>query len=207
MFVVLMVIIPIIAGVMLPFLKLDKVKRNIYAVLFAALTSILAIYTIINNTSIDLTIFKLTNEFTIGFKNDGLARIFTLVVATLWPLATLYATEYMEHEKNQDSFFRYYLIVFGITLGLAHSRNFITMYLFYELLTFLTLPLVMHKLDDAKSLYAGKIYLIVSILGASIALIGIVIFVTLTNNAEFTYGGLLQDTNVLNIGSNKLEKA
>ena len=104
----------------------------------------------------------------------------------------------MEHEKNQDSFFRYYLIAYGITLGLAHSRNLITMYLFYELLTFLTLPLVMHKLEDKKSLYAGKVYLIVSILGASFALMGIIIFVAATSNVEFVYGGLLQNSSNTN---------
>lgn len=198
MIIITMTILPIITGLLLPFLKLDKLKRDVYVVAFAVATSVIAFSTVIKDSNIDLTLFRITNILTIGFKNDGLAKIFTIIVATLWPLATLYSTEYMEHEKNQDSFFRYYLIAYGITLGLAHSRNLITMYLFYELLTFLTLPLVMHKLEDKKSLYAGKVYLIVSILGASFALMGIVIFVAATSNAEFVYGGLLQNSSNIN---------
>lgn len=197
MVILLMVILPILAGLLLPFLKINKTIRNVYVVAVAVLTSIIAVSTIINNTNIDLTILKISKEFAIGFKNDGLAKIFTIIVAVLWPLATLYSTEYMEHEENQNSFFRYYLIAYGITLGVAHSKNLITMYLFYELLTFLTLPLVMHKLHDKKSLYAGKVYLIVSILGASLALIGIIIFANISSNIDFVYGGLLQNANTL----------
>ena len=198
MIIITMVLIPIIAGLLIPFLKLDKIKRDIYAVVFAVFTSIIAFSTIVGYADVDIVLFKITNVLIIGFKNDGLAKMFTIIVATLWPLATIYSTEYMEHEKNQNSFFRYYLIAYGIALGLAHSRNLITMYLFYELLTFLTLPLVMHKLDDKKSLYAGKVYLIVSILGASLALMGIIIFVAATSNAEFIYGGLLQNSESVN---------
>ena len=198
MVILLMVILPILTGLILPFLKINKLNRNIYVVASALITSIIAFSTIINSSNIDFTILNVSREFSIGFKNDGLAKIFTMIVATLWPLATLYSTEYMEHEENQISFFRYYLIAYGITLGLAHSKNLITMYLFYELLTFLTLPLVMHKLHDKKSLYAGKVYLIVSILGASLALIGIIMFISVSNNIEFVYGGLVQNSDNVN---------
>ena len=51
-----MAILPIIAGLLLPFLKLDKIKRNIYVVAFAVATSIIAFSTIINNYDIELTI-------------------------------------------------------------------------------------------------------------------------------------------------------
>ena len=198
----LMVLIPIITGLLLPFLKLNKDKRNIYVVLSTLLTSAIAIFTIINKIQIDFNLFSINNIFTIGFKNDGLSKVFTMILSVLWPLATLYATEYMEHEKNQDSFFRYYLIAYGIALGLSHSKNLITMYLFYELLTFLTLPLVMHKLEDKKSLYAGKVYLTLSIFGASMALMGIIIFSTVSNNLDFIYGGLLNG--LINIDNIKL---
>ena len=200
MIVYLMVLIPIITGLLLPFLKLNKTNRNIYVVLNGLITSAISIFTIVNNVIIYFNIFSINQIFTIGFKNDGLSKIFTIILSVLWPLATLYATEYMEHENNIDSFFRYYLIAYGIALGLSHSKNLITMYLFYELLTFLTLPLVMHKLEDKNSLYAGKVYLTLSIFGASMALMGIIIFSTVSNNLDFVYGGLLSGLiNVNNI--------
>ena len=107
-----MIVLPIITGLVLPFFKINKLKRNIYVVAAAVITSIIAFSTIINNTNIDFTILNFSKEFALGFKNDGLAKIFTMIVSTLWPLATLYSTEYMEHEENQTSFFRYSVNVF-----------------------------------------------------------------------------------------------
>ena len=198
MIVILMVLLPIISGLLLPFLKLDKLKRNIYVIVFSIITSIISLYVIYNNVHIDSTLFRLNEVLSIGFEHDGIAKVFILIVSILWPLATIYATEYMEHETNQASFFRYYLIAYGISIGIAFSRNLISMYLFYELLTFSTLPLVMHRLDEKESLYAGKIYLIVSILGASIALMGIVIFAVNVGEIEFEYGGIINSTFLLN---------
>lgn len=198
MIILLMVLLPIITGLILPFLKLDKSKRNLYVVLVAVLTSAIAFYTIITNVNIDFVLISLNQLLNIGFKNDGLTKIFVMIISTLWPLATIYATEYMEHEGNQDSFFRYYLIAYGITVGIAFSRNLFSMYLFYELLTFLTLPLIMHRLDEKQSLYAGKVYLTVSILGATIALMGIIIFAVNIGTLEFNYGGLINSSIITN---------
>jgi multicomponent Na+:H+ antiporter subunit D len=193
MIVLVGILLPILAGLLIPALKLNNSARKIYAVVSALATGILALYIAFASGFTTFTLLHLNRIFSIGFKIDGLSKVFLLIIATLWPIATLYATEYMDHEENQDSFFRYYLIAFGIALGLAFSKNAITMYLFYELLTFLTLPLIMHNTYDRRALYAGKIYLIVSVLGASIALIGIVMFTSIVSNVEFTYGGLIDD--------------
>ena len=198
MIVIFMVMLPIIAGLLLPFLKLDKLKRNIYVIATSIITSIVLFYAISSGTHIDLNIIKINETLSIGFEQDGLTRVFAFMIALLWPLATIYATEYMEHETNRASFFRYYLIAYGIAIGLTFSRNLISMYLFYELLTFLTMPLIMHRLDEKQSLYAGKVYLIVSILGASIALMGIIIYAVNVGEIEFEYGGIINSTFLLN---------
>lgn len=191
MIVLLAIFIPILAGLLLPVLKLNKSARNIYVVVVSLLTSVLALNIAFRSDFTTFTLLHITKIFTIGFKIDGLTKVFLLIITVLWPLAVLYATEYMEHEENQDSFFRYYLIAYGIALGLSFSKNAITLYLFYELLTFLTLPLIMQDFYDKKVQYAGKVYLIVSVLGAAIALVGIVIFTSIVPIVEFTYGGVL----------------
>lgn len=190
------IFLPIVAGLLIPALKLNSRTRSVYVVVSSLASSVLAFYIAFASGFTTFTLLNLNRIFSIGFKIDGLSKIFLLIIATLWPIATLYATEYMEPEDNQDSFFRYYLIAYGIALGIGYSINLITLYLFYELLTFLTLPLIMHKIDEKKSLYAGKVYLVVSIFGASLALIGITIFTTFSQNIDFVYGGVL---NVLNI--------
>ena len=198
MIVILMVMLPIIAGLLLPFFKLDKYKRNIYVFAFSLITSIVLFYAMSNGLYIDLNLLKINDILFIGFEQDGLTKVFVFIIALLWPLSIIYATEYMEYETNRTSFFRYYLIAYGISIGLAYSRNLISMYLFYELLTFLTLPLIMHRLDEKQSLYAGKVYLIVSVLGASIALMGIIIYAVNVGEIEFEYGGIINSTFLLN---------
>ena len=201
MLIIFAILIPIILGIALPFLKPEKKLRDVYVILVAIFTSLIIFWTIIKNINVDMTFVRLNDVLSIGFRIDGLSKIFLMIVGLLWPLAVIYATEYMEHEKNQNEFFRYYLIAYGITIGVATSRNLISMYLFYELLTFLTLPLIMHK-GNKESLYAGKIYLIFSLLGASIALMGIIIFIANVGNIEFTYGGLV--TGITNLNNNVL---
>ena len=198
MIVLIGILLPIVAGLLLPVLKLNKIARNVYVVVATLVTSIFAFYLAFYNSFTTFTLLHINKIFSIGFKIDGLSKVFLLIIATLWPIATLYATEYMDHEENQDAFFKYYLIAFGIAIGLTFSKNAITMYLFYELLTFLTLPLIMHDFYEQKVQYAGKVYLTVSVLGASIALIGIIILTTIVPNVEFTYGGLIQEVTFRN---------
>lgn len=188
MLLILTIILPIVAGLLLVFFNFNKVTRNIYILVFTCLTSLLTIFMIINKYDGVFQIVRLNNIFNISLKIDNASSVFSLLVSLLWPLATIYAFEYMNHEENQTSFFRYYMIAYGITLGVAFSSNLITMYLFYEILTFVTLPLIMHK-NDKDSIYAGRIYLILSILGASMALIGIIIYSTYISNNEFLFGG------------------
>ena len=193
MLVLVTIFLPIVLGLVLPTLKLSSKVRNVYVVIASVIASALALYVVYASKFTAWTLLDINRVFSIGFKIDGLTKVFLLIIAVLWPIAVLYATEYMEHEENQDSFFRYYLIAFGIAIGLSFSRNVITMYLFYELLTFLTLPLIMHDIYDRKTLYAGKVYLIVSVLGASIALIGIIILTTQVSSVEFIYGGHIKE--------------
>ena len=204
MLLIFAIIIPILFGLFLPMLKLSDNYRKIYISLGTVATSILTYYIIFSNSEYFLRILNINEAFSIVLSADGLSNLFSLLVATLWPLATVYSFDYMKHEENEDSFFRYYMIAYGITLGVSFSDNLITMYLFYELLTFLTLPLIMHK-KDKKSLYAGKIYLIVSLLGASMALMGIIILSMNVSNTNFILGGhvgsLVRDNyNMLYIG-------
>lgn len=193
MLVLATILLPIIFGLILPLLKLNKSIRNIYVIIVSLITSFLSLYIAFKYDFTTFTLLNLTKVLSIGFKIDGLSKIFLLILSCLWPIAIIYSTEYMNHEENQDDFFKYYLIAFGIALGLSFSKNLITMYLFYELLTFLTLPLIMHNFYDKRALYAGKIYLIVSVLGASLALIGIIIYIFIVPNIEFVYGGNIED--------------
>lgn len=112
--------------------------------------------------------------------------VFGVMVSLLWPLACLYAIEYMSREGGEDRFFAFYLAAFGVTLALPTPANILTMYFFYELLTLVTLPLVMHSMDG-KARYAGRVYLVYSMSGAALGFISMV-FLLQYGGALFQFG-------------------
>ncbi len=144
----------------------------------------------------ELVLIDITNILQIGFRIDGLSVVFAVLVSFLWPLATLYATKYMKHEGNMVKFFMYYIITLGVVIGLAFARDMITLYLFYELLTFITLPLVIHN-NKERDLHAGRIYIRYSVFGASLSFSGMMIF------AYYTGDLTLSANPIINIPENQ----
>ena len=104
-------------------------------------------------------------------------------------LVGLYATEYVEHDNNDARFWRYYLISYGALMGLSMAENLITMYMFYEMMTLVTVPLVAHNMDK-QSVAAAIKYLIYSVFGASLALLGIFFVGAYADSFTFTAGGV-----------------
>lgn len=124
------------------------------------------------------------------FRLDGLGKVFAGLIAFLWPFATLYAFEYMRHGERENTFFAYYTMTYGVTAGIAFAGNMVTLYLFYELLTLATFPLVLHT-RTPEAVRAARKYLYYSIGGAAFAFIGLVFVITYGSSADFVYGGVL----------------
>jgi len=111
---------------------------------------------------------------TLAFRLDELSGAFLRILAVLWPIALLYSFEYMSHEHNEKWFFAFFTMTYGVVLAIAAAANLFTLYLFYELLTLVTLPLVMHEMDG-KARFAGRRYILFSMTGAALAFSGMVI--------------------------------
>ena len=190
-----LIILPIVAAFLLGagvrYQKHENIEKlNKYAIYSTVLVSLCAVVVLVSMAGEYVTLFSFNDVLKIAFKVDGLSSIFVAMVSFLWPLAVVYATEYMKHEGRQEKFFTFYIMTFGVTLGIAFSANMLTLYLCYELLTFITLPLVMHEIND-RTIYAGRKYLIYSVSGASFAFVGMMIILFTTGTLDFTYGGLL----------------
>ena len=67
-----------------------------------------------------------------------------MLVSLLWVLAAFFAFEYMQHEENEERFFGFFTMTLGVLMGIGLSANLLTLYFFYELMTLITLPLVIH---------------------------------------------------------------
>ena len=121
--------------------------------------------------------------------------VFAGLVSALWPFATLYAFEYMTKEEHEKIFFLFYTMTYGITLGIALSANLLTMYFFYELLTLVTVPLVMHTLTR-EAILASRKYLYYSLGGAAFAFIGLIMIIIYGTTTDFILGGVLDLTKI-----------
>lgn len=136
------------------------------------------------------TLVRFSSEFSISLRIDGCSMVYGSIVSALWPLITLYSLDYMSHEGHESRFFGFWIASFGVVLGVAFAEDFLSLYLFYELLTLSTLPLVMHFMDE-KARYAGRKYLVYSFSGAAFAFIGIVFLLSYGTTLNFIYGGVL----------------
>ncbi len=167
----------------------DRRRREGYVLAATLLTSLLAALLLLFPPAGRLEVLSLHPALSLAFRVDGLSRPFLAILAILWPLAALYAFEYMSHEERESSFFGWYTMTYGVVLGVATAANTFTLYLFYELLTLITLPLVMHGMDG-KARWAGKTYLLYSMAGAALAFCALVLLAQY-GSLDFVYGGSL----------------
>lgn len=188
--ILLTIIFPIICGAILPLLKLKPSVRERYLLIVSIINSVVVFFLLFNQPKGDITLISFTENLSIAFHVDGLSMVFAGLVAGLWPLAMSYGFEYMKHEGKEEFFFTFYTMTYGVVLGIAFAANMITMYLFYELLTLITLPLVMHGMSE-KAINAGRKYLLYSIGGASAALMGIIMLHSVAGTTDFAHGGVL----------------
>lgn len=186
------ILLPIALGAIIPLLHFKKRnQREIYVLAVVTVNTLITYFLIFQMPAGEsFTLLHLTENLAVTFRMDGLAKVFAGLVAGLWPFATLYAFEYMRHEGRENYFFTFYTMTFGITMGIACAANVMTMYLFYELLTLITVPLVMHYMDH-KSVRAGIKYLKYSIGGAAFAFIGFILLNYYAGGNDFSYGGIL----------------
>jgi multicomponent Na+:H+ antiporter subunit D len=121
---------------------------------------------------------------------DALAMLFVVLSAVLWLFTTIYAIGYLEGSPHRSRFFGFFSLCVTSTMGIAFAGNLFTFFLFYELLTLSTYPLVVHRGTD-KALRAGNVYLGYTLAGGAVLLIGVIWLYSLLGNVEFAHGGVL----------------
>ena len=183
--------LPVLGSLLIPVLPFGSRKTMCLYIeaLILATSAIVALLLSSGKTEV-FEVVHFVNDLSISFKIDGLTMVFAGLIAVLWPLATLYAFEYMAHEGHEKTFFMFYTMTYGVTLGIAFASDMVTMYFFYELLTLVTVPLVMHSLNR-ESILAVRRYLYYSIGGAAFALMGMIFLIVYGDTCEFTLGGVM----------------
>ncbi len=138
------------------------------------------------------TLFTFFPGVSIEFRVDALGLIFATTASFLWVLTTFYSIGYMRSlkEHHQTRYYTCFAITLTATLGLAFSANLVTLFLFYDLITFITYPLVTHS--GTKEAYAAGNKYLFYLLATAKAFLVTAIFLTynLSNTFDFRPGGV-----------------
>lgn len=118
------------------------------------------------------TAFYLMKDIPIYFHIDALGKWFLVTVSIVWLLVGFYSIVYMEHEGGEKRFYIFYLLLYVVLVGLNAAGNLVTMYLFYEFMSLVSFPLVLHN-GSREAIMASLKYLFYSMCGAYMGLFGI----------------------------------
>ncbi len=137
--------------------------------------------------------FQVAQGLEFAFKIEPLGMLFGLVASTLWVVNSVYSIGYMRanNEPRQTQYYVCFAVAIGATMGLAFAKNLFTLFLFYEILTLSTYPLVTHK-ATTEAMKAGRVYLVM-LLGTSMVLFlpAILITYAYAGALDFMPGGVL----------------
>lgn len=197
--VIFALIVPFAGAALIPLFHGHPDQRETMTLATAGLLFIvvmLLLGAVLNGQEPEFTLIEVLPGLPIAFKIEPLGMLFGAIASSLWIVNSIYSIGYMRgnDEPRQTSFYVAFAVAIGSTLGIAFASNLFTLFLFYEVLTLSTYPLVTHKgTGEARS--GGRTYLLL-LLGTSMVLLLPAIIATwyLAGTTEFARGGILPGT-------------
>ena len=138
-----------------------------------------------------VTLFWLGESLPIALHSDLAGRLFLLLCGGMWLNSGVFSFGYLPHEGHEQRYFVFYLLTIAAINAICLSATLVTMYLFFEMMTLLSMALVVHSMSKA-AVAAGIKYLLYSIAGAMMGLFGIFVFDRMMETPFFTPGGALR---------------
>ena len=120
----------------------------------------------------EIALFEFLPEVPLYFCVDPVSILFSLLTVAMWLGSTLFSFDYLSHGEREDRYDIFSLLALGALMGVCFSGNLVTTYIFYEMMTLATFPLVMHE-QTKEAVSAGMTYLYYSLAGAFLGLVGI----------------------------------
>ena len=182
------ILLPLAGGLVVFWLHDAKTRRiAVSAVVLGTLAAAVGVSCL---PDVSLRIWELGGSIAIYLKLDAMGRFFLCLVSGIWTLVAFFAYEYMRHEGKEERFFFFFTMKHGVLMGIGLAGNLLTLYLFYEMMTLITVPLVIHN-GSREAIAAGFKYLGYSTFGAGLALIGFFFLDQYCVSTEFAGGGTL----------------
>lgn len=140
----------------------------------------------------EVTLFELAPGISLALKADPLGLSFALSASLLWIFTSFYSIGYMRalEEHNQTRYFASFAVCLSATMGIAFAANLLTFFIFYEVLTISTYPLVIHK-ESPAAIDAGRKYLAFLLSGGVALLLAVGLTQRMASTLNFTPGGFL----------------
>ena len=197
----LILLLPFLLGIGCAFCKEENARR-LTPVLAAAQTVLtaLVIYAAVSGKDWATNVVYLSESLTFSLKMDGVAAVFAVVTAVCWLLTIPYAAVYMPHSGGEPRFYVFLFTTEAVLLGTALAADMVTLYLFYELTTLCSAPLVLHELKKKAIIGAYK-YLFYSVGGAFVALFGVVVLYFHCDSLSFAVGGTMTEATPLTLAA------
>ncbi|HID27825.1 MAG TPA: monovalent cation/H+ antiporter subunit D family protein [Methanosarcinales archaeon] len=148
---------------------------------------------ILNGGVIEYTLIELIPGILFKFRVDAFGLFFGITSSFLWIFTSIYSIGYMRglNEHAQTRYYISFAIALSSTIGIAFSANLFTLFIFYEILTLITYPLVIHK-ETPEAMRGGRIYLVYLLSSGVILLFAIILTYQLTGTLDFVNNGFLK---------------
>ena len=194
--IVIPIILPIAAGVVVEFFKPLKTanKQNAFFACSLALTFVSIIIAVVL-PDMRLELFNMADRMPIIFVSDDPARLFCILAGSMFLFAGIYACGHLQKDKIRRRFYMFFLLTLGMLMGFGFSGNLITLYLFFEIMTLCSVPLVLHSMQRNAVAAAFK-FLFYAIAGAALVLVALFVLYARVPSLEFSAGGVLNSTEI-----------
>ena len=185
------ILLPLIGGIFVFLQKTERARNRLALVLIMATAVLVCVVCALPVHTLEL--MTIQGGLRLSLRNDGLAKFFMVLVAGIWAPIVVFSFPYLKHAQRERQFLGFYTMTLGVLMGLAMARNFITMYMFFEVMSLITMPLVLHN-ATAASRRAGFKYLGYSVFGAGMALAGYFFIAYYLAVPDFIAGGTIDLT-------------
>lgn len=137
----------------------------------------------------EATLLSMTPTLSLLMRIDVVGSVFAVLMSAMWLMSGVFALEYLGHDEHEASYQAFFMTVLSALIGQCYAGSMVTLYVFYELMTLLSVPMVVHE-RTPQAVAAGIKYLIYSIFGAMLGLLGIFFFQHYLGSVTFTAGGI-----------------
>lgn len=184
------ILLPVLGGLLLFVFRPGYTLRTVFVSLVLLAQAALVALLVLTGQGSYYSCGAFIDLLPITFHIDGVGSLFVSLFTAARIIITLFSFRYMSREQGQNRFFGFWLLATGVLTGLSFAGNLLTFYLFYEMMTLSTLPLVFHEMTH-EALMAGLKYLLYSIAGAFLALLGVMYLYHYDQALRFVPGGFM----------------